>query len=856
LLELATELHSESGEPRAQLRSVSHRAFHEYRSGNSRAAADWYRQAVAIAERHGLTDRLANAALSYGAACHQNGDWAEALSSYERGLRAAVALGQTSNEVTLRFNLAKLHADIGVFDRADADAQRARVLAERAGLSFFVAAALTVSGEIALARGDASGATAAFERARATFEREGARREEVEVMLHLCDAHRTRGDFKPAEAILERADAMTRALQAPDVEARSLLARGRLFGAVGKRDQARAALERAQTLASRVGQQTLEAEVASALAVAWGHDGADALAQRYRAAAREALERIAASLPSHQRAAFWAHPSRRDVSNAARPSRDDPPLVDKLRRLLDINKKLNSSLTANEVLSRTMDAAVELTGAERGFLILRGASESGAGELDEMTVAIARNIDREQIGKRHLKYSRTIAERTIQTGEPVITVDAESDERFSENESVHAMRLKSVLCVPIRGKESTLGALYLDNRFRSGTFSADDLELLVAFGDQVAIALTNARLHDELGRRAAELEAERRRVQELMQAQAQHIDRLAEQVREKQEILEHRYDYSSIVGRGPRMQALLATLDRVIDTAVTVLVEGESGTGKELVARAIHYNGPRRQGPFVTINCGAVAPTLLESELFGHVRGAFTGADRDREGLLVAGSGGTVFLDEVGEMGLDMQVKLLRVLQEREVRPVGASRVVPIDVRLVCATNRRLRDEVAAGRFREDLFYRIGVVEVELPPLRHRTDDLPELVHHLLARLASQLGRPTPRVSRAAMKRLLAHGWPGNVRELENVLTNALLLSEQGQQLAPTDFNLPTSAAPAEATFSSRTQYERTERERIHTLLCAHRWNVAEVSRVLGMPRATLYRKLKRYGIEAGPSRP
>jgi DNA-binding NtrC family response regulator len=235
------------------------------------------------------------------------------------------------------------------------------------------------------------------------------------------------------------------------------------------------------------------------------------------------------------------------------------------------------------------------------------------------------------------------------------------------------------------------------------------------------------------------------------------------------------------------------------------------------------------------------------------VRGAFTGADRDREGLFVEARGGTLFLDELGEMGADMQVKLLRVLQEREVRPVGAARAIPIDVRLVCATNRKLRDEVAAGRFREDLFYRIGVVELELPALRDRTEDLPELIHHLLARIAAHHGRPAPRLTKPAMKLLLGYEWPGNVRELENVLTNAILLADTSQ-LGPTDFRLPAGSTANRGAPASRKEFRQGEREHIHALLRAHRWNVSEVARALGLARATLYRKLKQYGLEVGQS--
>jgi serine/threonine-protein kinase PknK len=272
-----------------------------------------------------------------------------------------------------------------------------------------------------------------------------------------------------------------------------------------------------------------------------------------------------------------------------------------------------------------------------------------------------------------------------------------------------------------------------------------------------------------------------------------------------------------------------------------VSIQGESGSGKEIVARAIHGDESR---PFVAVNCGALPETLLESELFGHRRGAFTGADRDREGLFVLAGEGTIFLDEIGEVPLAMQAKLLRAIQEREVRPLGGASSIPFRARIVSATNRALRDEVRAGRFREDLFYRLAVVEISVPPLRERLDDLVHLARHVLARLAAELGRPAPTLDRGAAEKLARHRWPGNVRELENVLSNAMVLSSRAT-LHATDLVLPAESGAAPAPIV----YEDVERARLASALESERWNVSEVARSLEIPRATLYRKLKRYGL-------
>ncbi|PKN31716.1 MAG: sigma-54-dependent Fis family transcriptional regulator, partial [Deltaproteobacteria bacterium HGW-Deltaproteobacteria-20] len=273
---------------------------------------------------------------------------------------------------------------------------------------------------------------------------------------------------------------------------------------------------------------------------------------------------------------------------------------------------------------------------------------------------------------------------------------------------------------------------------------------------------------------------------------------------------------------------------------------GESGTGKELVARAIHESGSRKAGPWVSVNCGALPEALLESELFGHVRGAFTGADRDREGLLVRGQGGTVFLDELGEMSPAMQVKLLRVLQEREVRPVGSNRVLPIDCRFVCATNRDLMKQIAEGSFREDLYYRVAVIEVVLPSLRERAEDIPQLVSVLLERIGQRVGREPPRLTQPALRKLMEYDWPGNVRQLENVLTKAVVLCE-GDRIGPGQLGLPGRPPRPDSDVHS---FEQRERARMAELLETNRWNVSKVYLQMGIPKATFYRKLKRYGLD------
>ncbi|MGE3670481.1 MAG: sigma 54-interacting transcriptional regulator, partial [Polyangiaceae bacterium] len=699
----------------------------------------------------------------------------------------------------------------------------------------------------------------------AGFSQAATRREQAEVELHLAETELSAWsgglgeaplgatEIHPAEAHIAKARDLLQPLDAPDVLAKLHLCEAKLSLAQSDARAATTRIEQVLPAIREAGQLAMLAEAESLLAQAWEAAGASTLAQRARESARESWERVAASLPRGLRSTFWGHGSRSKIAPQTRHASVEGR-TSKLERLLAVNRKLNSSVTTQEVLAVAIDSAIELTGAERGFVLLAEGAPGPSGEAKKFSVVVARNVDRERIGRSHLKFSRSIAEQAVRSGEPVLTVDASSDPRFVSNQSVHAMQLKSVVCVPIRSPERTLGALYLDNRFRPANFDEADMGLLLAFADQVAIALRNAQLHDELRlqaeallKRTQELEAERARVAELAEGQAREIDRLTDEVKSRQAALESRYDYGQIVGKSAAMERLFAKLDRVIDTNASVIIEGESGTGKELVARAVHFNSPRKQAPFVAINCSAVPAALLESELFGHVRGAFTGADRDREGLLATAKGGTVFLDEIGETPLEMQAKLLRALEDHEVRPVGAQHSIKVDFRLVCATNRHLRDEVAAGRFREDLFYRISVVEIHLPALREREGDVLLVAERLLERICGDIDRDPPVLGKDAVKALLGYSWPGNVRELENVLTNAVLLGT-GDQLRAADLHLP-GGKKSERKAKSRREFEATEVDRISEALAQHRWNVSAVSRALKIPRATLYRKLKRYGL-------
>ena len=317
--------------------------------------------------------------------------------------------------------------------------------------------------------------------------------------------------------------------------------------------------------------------------------------------------------------------------------------------------------------------------------------------------------------------------------------------------------------------------------------------------------------------------------------------RLREENRRLKQAVEQRFGFDSIIGRSPALRRVFQQVRAVAESDAAVLLMGESGTGKELVARAIHHNSARRDGPFVAVNCAAIPETLLESELFGHEKGAFTGADRKRRGLFAEAGGGTVFLDEIGDIALSLQAKLLRVLQDKVVRPVGGSQEVQLDLRVVSATNRDLAARVAEGHFREDLYYRLAVIPVRLPSLRERPEDIPLLAAHFLKRAAASLGKPLESYDDEAMDWLLRHRWPGNVRELENVVERAATLA-RGPRVTLADLHTEF-AAPASGGGATRPTLAELEADYIQRVLEETRGDKVTAARILGISVRTLQRR-------------
>ena len=568
------------------------------------------------------------------------------------------------------------------------------------------------------------------------------------------------------------------------------------------------------------------------------------------------LEPLRAKLESQQATQAQMEHQGEDMSGLARLAES----VRNLERLAEVNKALNSTRDTQTLLDLIVDSAIEITGAARGFLILFD------GRAEEFRAA--RNIDESTIHNPEFEVSHSVARQVMKSKQPLITANALDDERLASARSISELKLLSILCVPLVAKDRGLGAIYLDHPQVVGRFGEHHLEAVTTLAEQAAIALENARLSEGLTSSNEELRVSQDEIARLNDALQQRLDQREAELEEVRESLEVsrralglRYDYSKIVTRSPRMHQVLDLMDRVIDTDYPVIIQGESGTGKELIASAIHFNGPRKEKNFVSLNCAAIPEHLIESELFGHVRGAFTGADRDRKGLFEQADGGTLFLDEIGDMSLDVQKRLLRVLQEGEFLPVGGREVRRVNVRVLAATHRDLRQMVSEGRFREDLFFRLAVAQIHLPPLRDRADDIPLLVDHFV-----KLHGGGPRsVDPEALRLLERASWPGNIRELSNLVMNLLLFDLEGKRISPQlvrrvlhggaagavegDGDAGTADLADAEGLTLKDRLEAFERQQVETALAAEGGNKAAAARRLGVGTRTFYKMLSRLGL-------
>ncbi|NPA25531.1 MAG: GAF domain-containing protein [Deltaproteobacteria bacterium] len=502
--------------------------------------------------------------------------------------------------------------------------------------------------------------------------------------------------------------------------------------------------------------------------------------------------------------------------------------------LHEVATSLHAAPTLDGMLNNVLARIKKVFGVEGASIALHDSDQHCFFFIRTIEQQNSRNHDRPAPGKWKFPDNYGVAGWVFQHRKSVRIDDVSRDERFTNTLDIQKnLDTRSMLCVPLRTRKKFLGVLYAINS-RDGMFTEKSQLLLEILSGTIAIAIENARLYGELKVHAETLESEN--------------------IRLKAE-LQKRFNKQGIIASSQAMQKVFALLDKVIVTTTTVLIQGETGTGKELIARAIHYNGPLKERPFIAENCAALSESLLESELFGHVKGAYTGAISNKKGLFEQARGGTVFLDEIADMPLSMQSKLLRVIQEGCVRPVGGSSAHQISFRLIAATNRNLHDEVEKGNFRKDLFYRIHAFPILLPPLRERKEDIPLLAAFFLRKYTKKFAWPEVRLAPDFIDLLTHYDWPGNIRELEHEIERALTLAGRGNNLNAVFLSerIRGTAPERDPSFDTQTTLpdavSRLERMMVRDALEQTQGNRSQAARILGLTRQGLLNKIARYGL-------
>ncbi len=834
-------------------RAMVVRGMLHHARGDAVAAHGAFVRAGDLALAIGALPLEANARASAAAAAHDAGRLGDALDAAGAAITSMLRLDRARDAARARLNRAATLLALGATTEADADARLAHDGAE--GDPRAQAYALFARVEASLSSNGASGGAGATERSL------------------VADAARLLAEGPATDAVLVAA---YRALVQADAEGEPVATPKGLDEAepVARFTWYRAALARTElaldTLAEVVRASDVEAPpsvvgpvLAQAIEVARREgrgDAARALTDRLH----RAVSRLEEGVPLSHRASFAGQPWVAAAREAGASSRGEDLAVSpaQIDVLAGIARGLRDRTSLSDLLRQVVDGLVLWLGVERGLLLLR--APDGA----RLVPRVARGLSRDDLRGEQLALSRTLANRALETLEPVVAFDAAgAREGDSLSASIHALRLRSVLAVPLVARGEALGVVYLDDRIRRGAFGPREIAWVRLLATQAASAIADARDALRLRRYARRAERAEARMEELLAKTEGTLDVVRAELAEvKPTVRGTRHAYPAILGDGAAIRKTLALVDRVADASdsrIPILVVGESGTGKELVARAIHdarasatAAGRRRSGPFVAENCGAIPESLLESTLFGHVRGAFTGADRSRVGLFEVAHGGTLFLDEIGEMGAAMQAKLLRVLQDGEVRPVGGERTTKVDVRVVGATHRDLEAMVKDGSFREDLYYRLAVVTITVPPLRDRTEDLPGLIEHFVRRWSDTR---KIRVTKNALAVLATAPWPGNVRQLENELRRALVLCDEVldvEHLSPEILTPRGAGRGGEGPLTLRDQLDALERRLVHDALRRASGNQTHAARALGVSRFGLQKMIKRLGLAAatGPA--
>jgi len=802
----------------------------EFSRGDFVTAVDYFQKSVRIDEKIGAVEYEALARENLAEAFEMLGNWKDALVQYNRCLALQGFDETRASRSSVYIPLARLMNKKGDIAKAMAYAQKALAAAERARDEDLVAESCYVLANIEDERENFAEAERYLARSMSIFESH-------QTTQGLARAHTAAASMAFTQQRIDdaRKHAELGGKYASQLDDRFTLAKndwmwGKILSSQGDREAANAKFDAARTTFEEL--QTPYELARLLFDIGLLKDEPEEATQTIRSAIR-IFERLEAThdLERARGALFRIKPAGKAPDSG-------------VVGLYEVVKIINSTLNLEEVLTRVLDLAIRRVRAERGMIIL----------LDPITSAlrtrIVRNIKDTEGGSR--RSPQSIVKEVIQSGQSVISADARADARFVESESVIAENIMSILCVPLVIRDRIAGAIYVDHREARHLFSQKDLTFIEAFADQAAIAIENARLYEELEEARARLSLENESLRREVLVE-KHLD--------------------SVVGNSEAVAKIQFAIRKASAGHSTVLLRGESGTGKGLIARIIHNVSPRRNGPFIMFNCAAIPENLAESELFGHEKGSFTGADRRKLGRFELANGGTIFLDEIGKVSMSVQAKLLRVVEDKEFERVGGTQTLKTDVKIIAATNLDIEKAIEQGSFREDLFYRLNIIPLILPPLRERKDDIPLLAEHFIRKICKDLGVETKRLEPGVLDLFMRYKWPGNVRELEATLHRAIVMANDDTITRNDFYSLFADAGVAVAASGplpmptsvlnpmvgrmeiTSDVYDEVmssvDRQLIERALESSGGRIREAARRLGLARNTLKSKIQKYNIVA-----
>jgi len=784
--------------------------------------------------------------------------WSRMLEHHEEAARLSATMEDPVQRNEILISRAFSLLCVGRFEEAALTLSRAGEEAERTGNLPHLFKVAVYEGDLAARQGRSVEAQKKWCTAYDGFMGLGEFAICAEVALEMARAHiaeKTPSSLQEATRLIDEATSHPRADLGRNFDSLLEFTRCQLLFATGHFEDALPRIDRLVETLEGTGQRDLLWQAHLTAAANLLDRGSHVLSKGRLRRAAAILEGLASGLPAEHQRAFWQDVRRAQVKqllasmsdisstelvDAGRRGSSDDRESALLYRILAFNRRIATETDTEALMTAILDGAIDISRAERGFIL--GPAKGG------LEVLVAREMTAEQTGNPHTQFSRSIAESVYLDREAVITVDATGDRRFNEFLSIHHLQVRSVACVPLLWRGTALGVLYLENRLRSGCFDEADLRVLHAFADQVAVTLSHASALAEARRINEELTAAREQLEALVSSQREDLEsrttRLSlaqQQIARIRHQVEGRQDYFGLIGNGPAMRRVFDIVERVKDNAVPVMIVGCSGTGKDAIARVIHEAGCRSGEPFIPVACGAIPETLVESLLFGHEKGAFSGADKSSAGIFATAGAGTVYLDNIAEMSARMQINLLRVLQEGVFTPLGSGRSVQTRFRVLCSCSSPLEELVQNGRLREDLYYRLQVMTIRLPSLAERQEDLPRFVRLFADREAARLGHPKPAIDRSVVPALSRRPLPGNIRELEHLVCRVFVLHGGTDRLTADMFTDQDPLSPQ----SAHRKTEGPGHDDIVAVLEQCQWNRSEAARILGIPRRTFYRRLK-----------